>query len=70
MKEMNNMYPEVTEKERKFIVHNYLKFIKDQTSTENDLRRQIMNFFDKVQFTDEEIDSFEEAFSQSFRNEQ
>lgn len=64
------MYPEVTEKERKFIVHNYLKFIKDQTSTENDLRRQIMNFFDKVQFTDEEIDSFEEAFSQSFRNEQ
>lgn len=64
------MYPEVTEKERKFIVHNYLKFIKDQTSTENDLRRQIMNFFDKVQFTDEEIDSFEEAFSQSFRNKQ
>lgn len=64
------MYPEVTEKERKFIVHNYLKFIKDQTSTENDLRKQIMNFFDKVQFTDEEIDSFEEAFSQSFRNEQ
>jgi hypothetical protein len=57
----------LTEKERIFLVESLLKRIENPDGmSENDIRSSIINWFNLVNFTDEEIDSFSAELSKSF----
>lgn len=56
-----------TEKERTFLVESLLKRVQNPDGmSENDIRSSIINWFNLVNFTDEEIDSFSAELLKSF----
>lgn len=58
---------DLTEKERAFLVESLLKRIENPDGmSENDIRSSIINWFNLVHFTDEEIDSFSAGLAKSF----